>query len=358
MTVCTPQPFSEAIKTVENANLREIYTHLQGIGNLSVVKTPWKGKPSNNSLSFPFCQTDGQDRVQEVTNALQSIFALDDPHTLFEKVGQAGSGSGSELRRMATLHSSSLCALLHFWNVSEDHPVDICLNGTPVTFSNAFFEVKNRVFENPSNIDVVLTGESKTGRRVVLYLESKFSEYIMKSETGKVQPRKPREKGFVSKRYFDLEWLGMESILKQLCLQACEAADKNFYFAWEDAKCEHPHWLYAEGIKQMIAHYIGVCNEIECDFNGHVPKLAEIETNKKTDFYLGIVLFDFCDAFSDKRNGFAILYRKLADELNKLQKTDRLHVVNEILTYSQLQSQLHLSEKTRQFYYGDRNGRR
>ena len=360
MTVQTPIPFSEAIQSVEDANLRKIYSRLHDIGDLFVVKTPWKGKASKNSLSFPFCTPIGQNDVKSVAQALQNIFSLDGSHeALFEeKVNQAGNGDGSELRRMATLHSSSLCALLHFWNVSKDNRVKICLNGTPVTFSNAFFEVRNRVFEKPSNVDVVLTGRSGKGRPVVLYLESKFSEYIMKSETGKTRTR---EKGFVSSRYFKLEWLGMSSILQQLRLKEHQATDKQYFFAWEDGKNESPKWLYAEGIKQMIAHYLGICKEIEERFNGRVPKLsklAKVETKQDAIFYLGIVLFDFCDAFSDKRNDFAILYRKLADELNKLQKTDRLHVVNEILTYSQLQSQLHLSEKTRQFYYGDRNGRR
>ena len=116
----------------------------------------------------------------------------------------------------------------------------------------------------------------------------------------------------------------------------------------------------------MVAHYLGVCNEMEQKFDkrsSNQNKLAELERDSNTDLYLGSVIFDFDennekDAFSAKRDSFDSLYSLLASALNDLSQPSRLHVVNHLLTYQDLQKDLQLSEKTRQFYYGDRNGRR
>lgn len=355
------KPLSEAINTVKDPNLRKIYECLHDFDAASVVKTRWRDKNSTSSLSFDFDTT--PETVETIAAGLKRLFSLDDPNDIFiEKATQAGSGDGNEWRRMRTLHSSSLCALLHFWNIS-DHPFTILLNETEITFSNVFFEVKNRVFEKPSNVDVVLTGTSENHNPVVFYLESKFSEYIMNSETG---GSKFRKRGLVSSKYFKKEGFNMDALLERLNLEKCKACDESYFFRWRNQCREPKQWLYAEGIKQIIAHYLGVCNEIEQKFDkrgSNQQELAKLERDLKTDLYLGSVIFEFDekneeDAFSAKRDRFDSLYSLLASALNDLSQPSRLHVVDHLLTYQDLQKALQLSEKTRQFYYGDRNGRR
>ncbi len=95
----------------------------------------------------------------------------------------AVSGSGQEGRRITTLHSSSLCALLHFYNIEEEPLLKLTLDTNKktrsVTFTQSFFEYQTPVFNYPSNMDVVLLGKDDEGEEVALFLESKFSEYFL-----------------------------------------------------------------------------------------------------------------------------------------------------------------------------------
>ena len=53
---------------------------------------------------------------------LTEIFKIANNELFKQKFSQSISGSGQELKRIATVHSSSLCALLFFYNVSEVNP--------------------------------------------------------------------------------------------------------------------------------------------------------------------------------------------------------------------------------------------
>ena len=91
-------------------------------------------------------------------------------------------GSGNEGDKITTLHSSSLCALLHFYNV-ERHPLTLEFKTKNnkkveikrrVIFNKSVFEFKSPVIGNPSNMDVVLIGKDEnTGKNIVFFLESK-----------------------------------------------------------------------------------------------------------------------------------------------------------------------------------------
>ena len=92
---------------------------------------------------------------------------------MLDQAAMACGGSGQEERRITTLHSSSLCALLFFYNVTDNHPLTIKGVGT---FKESVFEFRSPVRdeEHPSCMDVVLIGEDEEHKPLVLFLESKF----------------------------------------------------------------------------------------------------------------------------------------------------------------------------------------
>ena len=348
---------SEAIETVEDSTLRKIYERLYVDGD--VVNTPWRGAESKNSLSFEFANRASS--ASDVARGLKTLFGVDD--SFCKKAEQAGSGSATEWRRLSTLHSSALCALLHFWNIDKQHPVTLCIDGNNVTFSNVFFEIKNKVFEAPSNIDVVLTGCKDDETPVVLYLESKFSEHIRGAVT-RMSPK--RKEGIISGQYFDpVETnkfkVNVDRVLQRLGLEKLEANDHNYFFVRKEGNTE-PKWLYAEGIKQIIAHYLGICKEIECHFANRpavLSDLKDIELKANTEYYLGTILFDFQDAdnsFAEKQRCYSSLYHKLAVSLNESRDLQpKLRVMENALTYQEIQSNLHLAKQVEQFYYGPKH---
>ena len=348
---------SAAMKTVKDPTLRTIYNCLHFDGD--VVNTPWRGAESKNSLSFEFANRASS--ASDVARGLKTLFGVDD--SFCKKAEQAGSGSATEWRRLSTLHSSALCALLHFWKIDEDHQVTLCLDVINFTFSNVFFEIKNIVYEAPSSLDVVLTGCKDDETPVVLYLESKFSEHIRGAVTRMSQKRK---EGIISGQYFDpVETnkfkVNVDRVLQRLGLEKLEANDHNYFFVRKEGNTE-PKWLYAEGIKQIIAHYLGICKEIECHFDKRpavLSDLKDIELKANTEYYLGTILFDFQDAdnsFAEKQRCYSSLYHKLAVSLNESWDLQpKLRVMENALTYQEIQSNLHLAKQVEQFYYGPKH---
>ena len=151
-----------------------------------------------------------------------NIFNLNCYRDRFDKkFRESISGDGNELTKNDALHSSSLCALLCFFNVSPTHPFTY----DDITYNNAFFEVKNKVFKTPSNMDVVLTGEDKHGNDSILFIECKFSEFIGAGAYT------------LSSKYTDGEY---GSIFED--------------FRYSDCK------VFQYGLKQLVAHYIGITN--------------------------------------------------------------------------------------------------
>ena len=87
--------------------------------DLPVEKTVFKGSPSNNSYTFADTSAANADICR---NRLAELFGIKH-HGLFkEKFSQSCGGDGQEWKRIATLHSSALCALLFFYHVSEENP--------------------------------------------------------------------------------------------------------------------------------------------------------------------------------------------------------------------------------------------
>lgn len=121
---------------------------------------------------------------------IQQAFNVKNKEAFEPKYKKAVSGNGDEAKKILTLHSSSRLALMVFYNV-EENPITLEIEGKPMEFNYSTFEFKNPVIGYPSNMDVVLLS---TDRKVVLFLESKFSEYYMSAS---------EKSDFISNSYID-----------------------------------------------------------------------------------------------------------------------------------------------------------
>lgn len=264
--------------------------------------------------------------------------------TFAKKFQMACSGTGNELKKITTLHSSSLCALLFFFNVDNKKLVIPSLS--EYEFTESYFEFKNKVIRYPSNIDVVLLGKNiKTGKKVILFLESKFSEYI----TG-IGKRK------VSKSYF-------KSGCPSFPIYDFIANKNIFNFNKEKGFCDSEK--YNEGLKQMISHYYGIRRFMKREFvddNENVYK--NIREYGADEIILGEILFDnFAkdNKLEDKLKKYKEDYSELAKIINEQYKKDEtkpknieFKVLLESLSYSKLQKYISDFPKIKKFYFGNK----
>lgn len=146
-------------------------------------QTIWRGQGSKNSLSFGEPIQKDRYKAREI---LSRVFNIN--NNLFkEKYEQAISGDGQEWKRITTMTSSSLIALLCFYNISEERPLKLYTDKGVVVLTSSKFEVKNPIPNSrSSNIDVVLSGyyESRPQKKVYVLMESKFSEYLKNGKKG------------------------------------------------------------------------------------------------------------------------------------------------------------------------------
>lgn len=225
---------------------------------------------------------------------LKEMF-LDNPEdtTFDKKFEQAISGSGDELFKMNAPWSSSLCALLFFYNVSKDNPLRI--NG--IKYIESYFEVKNEVFDSPSNMDVVL--KSENGKHL-LFVECKFTEYLT-----------PGTK-YISPKYKENDAYNV-LLNKDNKLKLVNYSKDNYMAYWNGKR------VFVEGIKQIIAHSIGLDNYIHgktsknrygdedprrkgslFDFENYIVSFVEI-------------IFDFKTIFKDEYSNYYDAVKHLMD---------------------------------------------
>ena len=283
--------------------------------------TPYRGGVSKRSLRIRI-KPKAEDRGED----LAGIFGLD-AEVFGKKYLEAISGDGQEARRIRTLHSSSLLCLLCFYGVSEDRPLVIKIGGRVVKFTSSSFEVKLPVEKEengesrPANIDVVLAGkDEKRGKPVMLFLESKFSEYL---SWGKYEE--------ISNRVYEKTYsqLCKGGYLDMMGLKFEENPENPSYSVLSSINGRTIH--YASGIKQMVSHFLGVKNIAERD--------------KGVDIYLGEILFKISGAI-DKRNhkfqDFRHLY-KISDS--------KFKVVEQCFTYQEVFRSFNLNPSVRLFYF-------
>ena len=296
------------------------------LADVQLENGPWFDRISKKSLRIKFVDK-GQD--------LACIFGLN-PKVFAEKYLQATSGDGREARRIRTLHSSSLLCLLCFYGVSEERPLNLKFEGRQVSFTSSQFEVKNLVGtdetgkEHYSNMDVVLTGtDVQTGKKVILFLESKFSEYLTWGKYSGISNH------VYQKTYAQLEESG---VLEGMGLKYEECPDKPGYSDLASIKGKTLH--FADGIKQMVSHFLGVKNA------------AAGKQYEDYDIYLGEILFKFPNSIEDtdrKFTDYDQLYKTLAAGLNQLSE-DKFKVLGQCLVYQDVFMDYELEESVRSFY--------
>lgn len=140
-------------------------------------------------------------------------------------------GSGGELHSKAeAVHSSSMLSYNLFHWIKDGNT--FTFNG--VVYSKVYFEVQMRTLScrsNPANMDVVLDGTDSNGKRHLLFVESKFTEYLNNSQFD-ISESYSKECNWYNK---NIKWSQVISIAKEKCKKS-----------------------YGEGIKQAITHLFGI----------------------------------------------------------------------------------------------------
>ena len=309
-----------------SAQKKSLYKFFKGnafltSGNVQLKSNYSRGKESPWSLAF-------------AGHCVKDVFKIDDP-MFCSKFVQAISGDGQEANKIMTLHSSSLASFLVFYSVSKDNSIYVMVDGKEEKFTESLFEVKNEVSDgsgNFSNVDVVLRGDN-----CILYLESKFSEYL---GSGPVEVKKID--------YYNTIYERLSDTLKDAGVHLKTKDGKRFLEREDKAA------FYNEGLKQMISHFLGVTTEITTGrLNASGKKIA-----------LGEVLFNFEDRVpicAKKYESYKTAYSILKKGLEGCVKEDDTNlIINDLTTYqcilgseSNHQFLQNLPESIRRFYRFD-----
>ncbi len=277
--------------------------------------------------------------IKKQFDRLTSAFNLSNDSQSFDRFKMAT--SGVEWKEINQLNSSALLAFLCFYKINNDNKITIPGIGE---FNNVYFEIKSPLkIHAKSNMDVVLTNDD-----TVLFLESKFTEYLSPTKTYKSR--------IAYEDYYMEIFDGNPSIgdisiatLNGECLWSCSTGSR----------------AYFEGLKQLISHTLGICNTL----TQPRPKsweVAEGNLGTKKHFILAEILFKFKeDAESkDPLKSYANYYAHLQDKLNVYIKNQKLAydvdftVHKTLLTYQHIfnENMKLLDEAVANFYF-DPNGR-
>jgi len=339
---------------------------------------PGNNEESDRSYCFSInSQKQNELNDENIQKILEAFFGLDFSNDDAKKaLKEALHGNGNEAKRFTTFHSSSLCAFMHFLGIDEKHPIDIPINDNKsMKFNKAYFEYKNIVTGGyPSNVDVVL--ESK---EAILFLECKFSEYL-KNQRGEFRVGKNADNEYAKvinqliKQNYDNEtdtlFVGKDknkrltNVNKDIVETKTEKTDDgeeketNFvYLDGDGRKRKKPYYL--AGIKQMIAHYIGVKNFIK---NNKYSNYCEDDRRKclnaqGKDVYLGTIVFKFNKEFdneSRRLEAYRKDYKTLIKKLNEIKIEDKIedkiYFINDLLTYQDNFSTKNLPGKVSTYY--------
>lgn len=301
---------------------------------------------------------------------IQKAFEISNPEMYAKQYNKAISGNGDEAKKILSLHSSSRCALLCFYNV-EAKPIKLNIKGEDIEFNYSTFEFKNPVIRYPSNMDVVLLS---TDRKTVLFLESKFSEYYISAGD---------HSAFISKSYLDknkpsgsvYSRIDEIDLSRVSCVQDYKDGDgkvkkrDGFKLVTKDGSIN-----YLDGIKQMISHYVGVIRrlegkslkaDLESEINAEIYKEVVSALNAAdSKVYLGEILFDrfFLPKDSQEEDpakllkAYSGLYEKLAEilnnEISKRKYAGKFEVLPEDILYSEVMQKnaTAIEKKTLKFY--------
>ena len=274
------------------------------LSNIAFLKNVKLQPNKESTWSKSFCEG-GEGKC----STLIEVFDIKAADLFRTKFNEAA--TGLERSRITTLHSSSLAALLLFHAVSDKNPIWIPIAGEHKKFTEVKFEVKYSVDDtdkkNKSNIDILLSGEDASGKKDILFLESKFSEYL-ESATAKISWRE-----YYKKIYTSLKDKGLK-------LDEIGGLDSDVIYLKGSG-------LYCEGVKQMVSHYMGLRTE----YNRANSSI------KGKNIVLGEILFDFGDASHPMFESYEKIYSSLKDALEQIVKDDKIELtINKIITYQEI----------------------
>ncbi|MBQ4478943.1 MAG: hypothetical protein II945_10125 [Bacteroidales bacterium] len=257
-------------------------------------------------------------------------------------------GEGHESSKIKSIRSSSLLGLLTFYkihlgnNMVFSTKINDDTKETEFCFNEVVFEKTNRVFHPSlglSSIDIALYGTANGKNKCVLYLESKFTEYLEKKDMKKSISRNRADKYPISKKYADY----YKEIMRDYPFLKVNIEDNGIELEGKDK--QH----YCEGIKQMISHYIGAKNSEDL--------------YKGLKVYLGTILYDFkptdvveheVDHDGEKLKDYMACYTALAKRLNKIpNKSSDLVVIETPFTYHDFFAKLknyELDDSVKRYY--------
>lgn len=343
----------------------------------------WTGKESEDSFYIKSSITSFM--MSNITSAiatdLANAFDIKDEskRALFtQKTEQACSGSGEEALKITTMHSSSLCSLLCFYGISDKNKLEIKLEDDKTyVFTESYFEFQNKVIKgrSPSNMDVVLVGYEKENinQKVVLFLESKFTEYHSLSSSMSIA------NSYLANTYGKVIYNKLEKRGIYNIITSNKQDEKEFKFSvpqnqtQKNGKKVSKENVYLEGIKQMISHYIGVRNLLDgnivssrnCDIHNEIVK----DINEKgAKVLLGTIIFEDLYQESKYFNKYKDRYEEIAKILNEVSRlsdneknitsTEQLTILEKPLTYagvflSEEGKQFELDEKVKKYYFGN-----
>ena len=343
----------------------------------------WTGKESEDSfyIKSPITSFLMNNVISAIATDLANAFDIKDEskRALFtQKTEQACSGSGEEALKITTMHSSSLCSLLCFYGISDKNKLEIKLEDDKTyVFTESFFEFQNEVIKgrSPSNMDVVLVGYEKENinQKVVLFLESKFTEYHSLSSSMSIA------NSYLANTYGKVIYNKLEKRGIYNIITSNKQDEKEFKFSvpqnqtQKNGKKVSKENVYLEGIKQMISHYIGVRNLLDgnivssrnCDIHNEIVK----DINEKgAKVLLGTIIFEDLYQESKYFNKYKDRYEEIAKILNEVSRlsdneknitsTEQLTILEKPLTYagvflSEEGKQFELDEKVKKYYFGN-----
>lgn len=320
--------------------------YFQGLVNLKKTKItsgPYKGRISESSLSIP----SGND----IALSLFNTFELEngsDLETFRRAYNMAVAGDGDEESKILTIHSSSLLALLCFFSVSPTHPLTI---GKDV-YNEVMFEVKNVVIKadrrKPSNVDVVLVSKTDDGRaRKLLFLESKFTEYITHGHT-KLASKYHEYYNILKDSLSDLKF----RIGNYDELHNNGSVTTVFGLSSDNGQ-------YLGGIKQVFSHLLGIATKPDKDENIHrqayseyYKQAEEVEFATIAHDWNLIEFLRYSDLYSNTFRSENL--DKIKDALKAIAPNhdivDRLKIHPDVLTYKNVFKEFNLPGIIRQAY--------
>lgn len=211
-------------------------------------------------------------------------------------------GDGNELHSKAeAVHSSSMLAYNFFHWIKDEDGKRFTWEG--VTYSEVYFEVKMKAIRKPANMDVLLVGE-KNGKKHLLFIESKFLEYIDNNS-----------------------------------FKLSDSYKKNNKIQWEDIINNVPLYKgYMYGIKQNITHLFGIHGlKNDGGFTGEMGEslnklIGDINYNNMEFINLIFHPAKIYEDESDSYNDYETLFNEFRDSL----KDKGLEVIPKWVSYSKL----------------------